>query len=39
MNKTKYIQRARDARNDQYVSIAYAKKHPNTTVIERDKVK
>lgn len=39
MNKTKYIQRARDARNGQYVSIAYAKKHPNTTVIVRDKIK
>lgn len=39
MNKTKYVQHARNAKNGQYVSIAYAKKHPNITVIERDKVK
>ena len=36
---TKYVEHARNAKNGQYVSIAYAKKHPNTTVIERDKVK
>ena len=30
---TKYVQHARKAKNGQYVSIAYAKKHPNTTVI------
>lgn len=36
---TKYVEHARNAKNGQYVSIAYAKKHPNTTVIERDKIK
>jgi hypothetical protein len=36
---TKYVEHARNAKNGQYVSIAYAKKHPNTTVIEKDKVK
>ena len=36
---TKYVENARNAKNGQYVSIAYAKKHPNNTVIERDKVK
>ncbi len=40
MNKTtKYVQHARSAKNGQYVSMAYAKAHPNTTVIERDKIK
>ena len=39
MKKKKFIQRARNAKNGQYVSIEYAKKHPSTTVIERDKVK
>ena len=38
-SKTKYIEHARSAINGQYVSMAYAKKHPNITVIERDKVK
>ena len=36
---TKYVEHARNGKNGQYVSIAYAKKHPNTPVIERDKVK
>ena len=36
---TKYVQHARNAKNGQYVSITYAKAHPNTTVIERDKIK
>lgn len=36
---TKYVEHARNAKNGQYVPIAYAKKHPNTTVIERDKIK
>lgn len=36
---TKYVQHARDARNGQYVSMDFAKKHPNITVIERDKIK
>lgn len=39
MNKVKYVVHARNAKNGQYVSIAYAKKHPSTTVIERDRVK
>ncbi len=36
---TKYVQHARDARNGQYVSMDFARKHPNITVVERDKVK
>lgn len=36
---TKYVEHARNAKNGQYVSIEYAKKHPSITVIERDKVK
>lgn len=36
---TKYVKHARDARNGQYVSMDFAKKHPNITVIERDKIK
>ena len=39
MSKTKYVERARDARNGQYVSMDFAIKHPNITVIERDKIK
>lgn len=38
-SKSKYVERARSAKSGQYVSMAYAKAHPNTTVIERDKVK
>ena len=38
MSKTKYVEHARNAKNGQYVSMAYAKSHPSTTVIERDKV-
>ena len=38
-SKTNYVKHARSAINGQYVSMAYAKKHPKTTVIERDKVK
>lgn len=38
-SKSKYIEHARSAVNGQYISMAYAKKHPNTTVIEKDKVK
>jgi hypothetical protein len=37
--KTKYIEHARDAKTGQYVSMEYAKKHPSTTVVERDKKK
>lgn len=36
---TKYVEHARSAINGQYVSIDYAKKHPKTTVIEKDKIK
>ena len=36
---TNYVQHSRSAKNDQYVSMTYAKAHPNTTVIERDKIK
>ena len=39
MSKTRYVQLARNAKNGQYVSMTYTKKHPNTTVVERDKVK
>ena len=38
-SKTKYVEHARSAINGQYVSMAYAQKHPKTTVTERDKVK
>lgn len=38
-SKSKYIEHARSAVNGQYVSMAYAKKHPSTTIIEKDKVK
>lgn len=37
--KIKQIKRGRDARTGQYVPIDYAMKHPNTTVIETDKIK
>ena len=36
---TKYVQHEKKKKNGQYVSMAYAKAHPNTTVIERDKIK
>jgi len=39
MNKAKYVEHARSAINGQYVSMEYAKKHPTTTVIEKDKIK
>lgn len=39
MSKTQYVQHARNAKNGHYVSMAYAKAHPSTTVVERDKVK
>lgn len=39
MCKTSFVQHARNAKNGQYVSMTYAKKHPNTLVVERDKVK
>ena len=39
MSKTKYVEHARNAKNGQYVSKEYAAKHPNTTVIEKDKIK
>lgn len=39
MSKSKTIQRGRSAKTGRYVTLEYAKKHPNTTVIERDKVK
>lgn len=37
--KTEYTERARDARTGRYVTLEYAKKHPNVTVVERDKKK
>lgn len=37
--KIKEVKRGRSARTGQYVPIDYAKKHPNTTVIETDKIK
>ena len=35
---TKYVERARSAKSGRYVKKSYAEKHPNTTVVERDKV-
>lgn len=37
--KTKYTERARDAKTGRYVTKEYAGKHPNTTVVEKDKKK
>lgn len=37
--KTDYTERARDARTGRYVTKEYAKKHPDVTVIEKDKKK
>lgn len=39
MGKTQYVEHARDARNGRYVPMSFALKHPNITVIERDKIK
>lgn len=36
---TKYVERARSAKTGLYVKKSYAKAHPATTVVERDKVK
>lgn len=38
MSKTKYVEHARSAKTGRYVSMSYAAKHPNTTVIEKDKI-
>ena len=37
MGKTQYVEHARDAKSGRYVSMEYAKRHPSTTVVERDK--
>lgn len=37
--KTKIVKKARDAKNGRYVSLDYAEDHPNTTVVETEKVK
>lgn len=36
--KTKTVERARRADNGQYTTKEYAKKHPNTIVVEKDKI-
>ena len=36
MSKT--VNKARDAKTGQFVTISYAKNHPNTTVVEKVKV-
>lgn len=38
MSKSRFILHARSAKTGRYVSMAYAAKHPNTTVIEKDKI-
>lgn len=37
--KIEYTERARSAKTGRYVTKEYAKKHPSTTVIEKDKKK
>ena len=37
--KTKEVKKARSAKSGRYVTIDYAEKHPDTTVIETDKIK
>lgn len=39
MAKTKTIEHSRSAKSGEYVTKEYAKKHPSTTVTEKDKVK
>jgi hypothetical protein len=39
MPKTKTVEHSRSAKTGEYVSKDYAKKHPATTVTERDKIK
>jgi len=39
MGKTQYVEHARSAKTGQYVSKEYARRHPSTMVIERDKKK
>lgn len=39
MAKTKTVEHARNAETGEYVSKEYAKKHPKTTVVEKDKIK
>ena len=39
MAKTKTVEHSRSAKTGEYVSKDYAKKHPATTVTEKDKVK
>lgn len=34
---TAKVSHARDAKTGRYVTMDYAKKHPSTTVVERDK--
>ena len=38
MKKSRFVLHARSAKTGRYVSITYAAKHPNTTVIEKDKI-
>lgn len=38
MSKSRFVFHARSAKTGRYVSMAYAAKHPNTTVIEKDKI-
>lgn len=35
----KVVERARSAKSGRYVKKSFAKRHPDTTVIERDRVK
>ena len=37
--KTRIVKRARKAEDGQYTTMDYAKKHPDTTVIETDRIK
>lgn len=37
--KTKFVKKARNAKTGRYVSLDYAEKHPNTTVVETEKIK
>lgn len=36
---SKVVERARSAKTGRYVKKSFAKRNPNTTVIERDRVK
>lgn len=37
--KTKTVKKARNAKTGRYVSLEYAEEHPNTTVVETEKIK